>query len=339
MHFSEVFIPHFYNKQSECHFFDGSCIFFCILQTIIFFLRYAKNYLRSGFTFSSEKICISLLFIQLSFERFESRYLAALLAQTLPISETMNFFDAFIIYLACGAPFGVYYFVNHRNRQNRSYFKTILISIFWFPFAFGLFQKYVTKKLPDSFLSKKEKLRDEEIIKTKKDLEQILLKDNNGVSIFEIREIIERYIGLTDAVENQDDSGATDSRFFEIAGNKNVLLSNKCYQRRNRKLLSFHQTLAGQDFLELISGFVSRFSVTREIEKTSLILVELLNDEKTKKGLKSIFNGRPQRLEKVHVQKSEKELWINDRQQPQPANALQISMNAAGARINSPIKD
>jgi hypothetical protein len=261
------------------------------------------------------------------------------MAQTLPKIKAMNFFDIFIIYLACGAPFGVYYFVNHRKHHPHAFFKTILISLFWIPFAIGLWQRYVTKKLPNPIFSKKEVLREEEILETKKHLENIFIKNKSGIPIFELREIFDRYIGLTDSVLNQDNSIETRSNFFEIAGNENAGIAAKCYQRRNRKLLFFHHTIAGQDFLKTISECVSRFPNDAEIENISLKLVGLLNDETTEKNLKSLFNGKKQSREEIRVQKPEKELWINDRQPPQTANTLRISVNPAGARINSPIKD
>lgn len=257
----------------------------------------------------------------------------------MPNSKAMNLFDAIIIYLACGAPFGVYYFVNQRNRQNRVFFKPVLILLFWFPFAFGLLQKYVTKKLPESVLFKNEILKEQELVETKKDLEQIFIKNNFGISIFEIKEILERYVGLTNALENQADSDEADTHFFEIAGAENSQLASKCHQRRNRKLLSYHQTLAGQDFLKLVDKFVSRFPLNEEIGKISRKLVNLLNDEITGKSLTMIFDGRKQSRTEISVQKPEKELWIHDLPQPQTAKTLRISMNPASAKINLPIKD
>src|SRR5688572_2946946 len=49
----------------------------------------------------------------------------------------MNPNDFLIIYLACGAPFGVYYFFDKRNAlpSNRLWLKTFLMVFFWIPFA------------------------------------------------------------------------------------------------------------------------------------------------------------------------------------------------------------
>lgn len=251
----------------------------------------------------------------------------------------MNFFDLFIIYLACGAPFGVYYYLTQRNGNNRTFFKTVLISLFWLPFAFQLLRRYITKELPNSILAKKDFVRDEEILAVKKELEDIFIKNKFDISVFELREIFDRYVGLTETALNQNDSNETNSEFFEIAGNKNTRLASKCHQRRNRRLLFFHHTLAGQDFLQVISEFVSRFPADEEIGKTALKLVGILNDEATKKNLKLLLKSKMQSREEIPVQKPEKDLWIHDLQQPPTAKVIRISMNTAGARINSPLKD
>ncbi len=251
----------------------------------------------------------------------------------------MNFFDLFIIYFACGAPFGVYFYLNRRSAENRIFFKTALVSLFWIPFAIKLTRKYITKRFTNSILAKKDFVRDEEILKAKKDLENVFIKNKFDISIFELREIFDRYTGLTETALNQDDSVETDSEFFEVAGNKNIRLASKCHQRRNRKLLFFHHTVAGQDFLKVISEFVARFPNDERIGNAALKLVGILNDETTEKSLKLILKNKMQSREEIHVQKPEKDLWIHDLQQPPTADALRISVNTAGARTNSLLKD
>lgn len=252
----------------------------------------------------------------------------------------MNFYDFIIIYLACGAPFGVFYFVSHRKSESRVLIRTFLITLFWFPFAFRLLQKVITKKLPHAPLSKKEILRDEEITETKKNLERVFLKHDPKFSVFELREVFDRYIGLTLAAENQEAMTTPEnSLVFKVAGNQNAELASICHQRRNRKLLSFHQTLAGQDFLKLISEFATRFSDAVQIENISLKLVELLDDEKTGKSLRKLFRGKKQSAKNATVSKTEKEIWITDLQTQSSVNALQISTNQTAANIRLPIKD
>lgn len=250
----------------------------------------------------------------------------------------MNFFDIIIIYLACGTPFGVFHIVNNRRWENRVLIQTIFITLFWFPFAISLLRKFVESKSDNSVLSKQEILRDEQITETKKNLELIFLKTKPKQSIFELREVFDRYVGLTLARENQDASAPENSLVFKIAGNESFELASKCYQRRNAKLLSFHQTLAGQDFLKLIAESVSEFPVDSEIENHALELVRLIEDEKTEKSLKTIFRDARQSANELRVSKTEKEKWITDLQKPSRANNLQVSMNRAG-KITLPIKD
>lgn len=256
----------------------------------------------------------------------------------MPKIKAMNFYDFIIIYLACGAPFGVFYFVNHRNQESRVLIRTFLITIFWIPFAFGVLKKAISSKTPHTALSKQEILKDEEINEAKKNLERVFLKRDSTLSIFELREVFERYIGLTLAQENQETEAAENSLVFKAAGNQNFELASKCHQRRNRKLLSFHQTLAGQDFLNLISDFVSHFPNDEDIENFSLKMANILEDKKMEKKLRNLFKGRQQSAESERVLKTEKEKWTTDLQKQSPVNSLQASMNQT-VKITLPIKD
>lgn len=254
-------------------------------------------------------------------------------------SSAMDFFDLFIIYLACGAPFGVYYFVDHRDRSNRVFFKSLLVALFWFAAAFQLLRKHFAKGMTRAGRSGQLSFRDDEILETKKRLEAVLIKDKAGATVFEVREVLDRYTGLTCAAFDRDQQTAPDDEFFRMAGNENAPLAARCHQRRNRKLLFFHQTLAGRDFLKTISGYVSRFPDDPEIGKISLKLVRLLRDEETEKRLKLIVGGRLQSRDQTSVPETEKEIWINELQQPSTARPLQMSMNSAGAKIRLPVKD
>ena len=52
----------------------------------------------------------------------------------------MNWNDLIIIYLACGAPFAVYYYLQNRNlnEKNYLYLKTLFRFLVWIPDAFRL---------------------------------------------------------------------------------------------------------------------------------------------------------------------------------------------------------
>lgn len=256
----------------------------------------------------------------------------------MPKNKVMNFYDFIIIYLACGAPFGVFYYVDHRNRESRVLIRSLLITIFWIPFAFRLLKKIVGKKPNHAILSKQEILKDEEIGEAKKNLERVFLKHDSALSIFELREVFERYVGLTLARENQETEAAENSLVFKAAGNQNFELASKCYQRRNRKLLSFHQTLAGQDFLNLISDFVSRFPNDEDIENFSLKMANILEDKKMEKNLRNIFKAGQQSAESERVLKTETEKWTTDLQKQSPVNSLQASVKQT-VKITLPIKD
>ncbi len=112
----------------------------------------------------------------------------------------MNSLDFLIIYLTCGAPLGVFYFLQNRKAQNDNQFwlKTFFTFIFWFPFGLRLLRNHINKKFfaGKRIFSKSEK-KETEIFLFQKQFEEILQKSKLQISIFEFREAIERYVGLT----------------------------------------------------------------------------------------------------------------------------------------------
>ncbi len=173
----------------------------------------------------------------------------------------MNSFDFLIIYLTCGAPLGVFYFLQNRKEQNgiRLWLKTFFTFIFWLPFGFRLLlQNKVNKKLFTNIkIFSKSQKAETEIFLFQKQLEEILQKSNLQISIFELREVIERYVGLTLAKDCENaKTTETEKEVFQIANSRNVEIGAICLNRRNLKRLTLHQIQARQDFFQVISQLV-----------------------------------------------------------------------------------
>ena len=98
------------------------------------------------------------------------------MAQSLPIFIMMNLSDLIIIYLALGAPLGVYFNINNRNRfsPTKLWIKTIFIFILWFPFLFKLVlgKKIFTQKIYGQSNGKKD--IEKEIYRVIKNIEALL---------------------------------------------------------------------------------------------------------------------------------------------------------------------
>ncbi len=226
----------------------------------------------------------------------------------------MNQTDFLIIYLACGAPFGVYYFLQNR-RKNTSLFwlKTIFTFVVWLPFGVRLFRKKVTFDRSQSLMVNKEK----SLNSIQKQIETILLETNLQISIYNFREIFERYIGLTLANSGESKNTIeTEKEIFRISKSSNTELAAICYHRRNRKRLFFHHTLARQDFLNIIAKIAELNSARNKFGSLAVEFVKILDDTKAQKTLEKMFAETSQTDKQFAVQNSEKDLWKSERRNP-----------------------
>jgi hypothetical protein len=228
----------------------------------------------------------------------------------------MNSLDIFIIYLACGAPVGVYYFLQNRGsiQSNTFWLKTLFTFLFWMPSAFFLLRQNKSLKIASVFsfdkTSQLDSKREERFQSIQKRIEKNLLDGKLKISIYELREIVERYIGLSLAAENESEEVCKqEAEIFRISEIKNIELGAVCLKRRNRKRLSFHQTEARKDFLHLIKQLSESDSNVKDIKSQAIELVKLLKDLKAQAALEKNFAGHLQTGETIRVQALEKNLW------------------------------
>lgn len=241
----------------------------------------------------------------------------------------MNLIDFFIVYLAVGAPFGIYYFFMNRLQTNteRLWIKSALTFIFWIPFAVFLLSrnKSVKKSLYQivnaSAIDSDE--RGKSINSIQKEIEKIFLESNSAISIYQLRETIERYTGLTLALEPADSNNAAlDQELFKIAPTSNVELGAICLKRRNRKRLNFHQIYARQDFLYLIEQLIEADSDETRLKQQSIKLTDILGDTEAQRALLKIFAESAQTAARADVQSLEKDLWKPEIRKPQLARRI-----------------
>jgi hypothetical protein len=176
----------------------------------------------------------------------------------------------------------------------------------WIPFSFRLLQRKVTSKLNFD----KNIVSDSEIEVIQKEIEQIVFENNTKLSIFEFREIFERYVGLT-LNKKQTRIGENETEIFRVAKRENVKLGAICLHRRNQFKLKYHQTLARRDFLKVINEFQSK-----KLQVSSLKLFRILEDDEAEKTL--------------NVNKSELDVWNTN----QPNFTRKMSLTLQTSAIN-----
>jgi len=253
----------------------------------------------------------------------------------------MNAVDFIIIYLACGAPFGVYfYFQNHsRNQPKTRWLKTVSAFVFWIPFALFIICKSKSIKnlfTPDFNKKFSGNLKIERnLYSVQKTIEKILLESRSEILLFEFRQTIERYAGLTLLIQNAAAKiPGQEKEIFRVVETKNIETAALCLQRRNRKRLAFHQTKARQDFLHLIRDLSASVSDTTKFENSVGEFVNLLDDSTAQKSLEKLFAVSLQTDNPQSVRQLEKVLWKTETLKPLITKPISVRLQITNSTTN-----
>lgn len=250
----------------------------------------------------------------------------------------MNLRDLLIIYLACGAPFGVYYFLQNRNRTETKilWLKSLLRFVVWIPFAFRMVARtsFLTNLYNNGFAKSSESdLKTEmEIEEIKKTFERNLSEAAPGLSIYEFREAFDRYAGLSIEVKNDNrDISPAEAELFRITNHSNKKLAEICLNRRNRKRLSFHQKIARRDFFELCKKLFDNSAEPQTLIAKADRLSVLLDDFEARRLFENLSHETLQFQENQNVINPEKEIWNSEKHKPPTDTKISTNLQALTA--------
>ncbi len=258
----------------------------------------------------------------------------------------MNLRDLFIIYLACGAPFGVYYFLQNRNHPETKilWLKSLLRFVFWIPFAIqivarkSLFTNLYAYRFDKS--SNSDAKKEIEIEEIKKLFENTFAEQDISLSIYEFREIFDRYVGLSVEIQSENEEfSPSETEIFRITNHSNKNLAEICLHRRNRKRLSFHQKLARRDFFEIFNRIFDKSSEPQTLFDKTLKLADLINDSEAREILEKFSKESLQTQAQQNVRNLEKELWNSEKHKPLTENKISTNLQALTATANLSNKD
>ena len=230
----------------------------------------------------------------------------------------MNLTDFLIIYLACGAPFGVYFFLQNRKKfpALRLWMKFFLTVFVWFPYAFLLLHDFITKKSTAGKSLKKSAVAERLV-----EIQKSILEQQSGapvkISPFEVREVLERYAELTLSCRTDgDDPTASEKEVYRVALRQNLDIGAECLHRRNRQKLLFHQTLAREDFLKIIVRLKNSISDPEMLEKLTAELTGILKDPEAQEAVAAVFDEKQQSGDQYAVRKVENVVWNSTEHKP-----------------------
>ncbi len=255
-------------------------------------------------------------------------------------SSSMSNLDLTIIYLACGSPFGAYYFLRTKEKNLFSLICSIGVTLLWMPYAVSLFHTNVAsrfrKRVFDekaiSVLNESSKLD-----RLKKEFEEFLPKSRSSLSLFEFRELIERYSGLSIASKSDEDKlTCPNAELFGLAGHSNPGLASIILNRRNRLKLDAHLTDARLDFLKCLSQMFESADNTEKLRGHSHEFVTLLNDAEAASEIETIFRSISLVQTQPLVKVPEYDLWSLEKQPPLINNPNSKKLKVLAATKTSP---
>lgn len=254
----------------------------------------------------------------------------------------MNQFDFFIIYLTCGAPLAVFYFFQNKNevKNHNLWLKTFLTFLFWMPLGFRLLRTQILK----SFQSKKAESAknseiESEVFLFQKYLEELLRTSNLPISIFEFREVFDRYVGLTISQNNKSSSTEIGKEIFQIADVRQLEISVICLNRRNQSRLKFHQIQSRKDFFRIIEQLAL---VTPHLEKFTNSTGEffrLINDAEAQKMNSELLFDKFEARKDFVATGSENFLWNTESYNLPQTKSNLIRFQPLARTAKSSIKD
>ena len=241
----------------------------------------------------------------------------------------MNLLEALIVYLSIGASFGVYYFLQERNLKFgfKLWSATLAVAFFWFFFAFYLIFPLAGKYTSRLFSSDWKRENSIEAAAQKLFSSYSLIPQSpEKIPFFQFREIVERYVGLTLAAQNAEETNSIENRseLFVVAGRKQELkLANRCLRRKNLSRLETHQARARRDFLQIcaeslasVSQYDNKFE---DFLKTAVKFTEQINDA----GATGFLTNKKERKNAAQIASSEQEKAAPHNLQTQQSFILQ----------------
>lgn len=258
----------------------------------------------------------------------------------------MNLRDLLIIYLACGAPFGVYYFLQNRNRTETKllWLKSLLRFVVWIPFAIRMVARnsFFTNLYNNGFdrASETDLKIEQEIEEIKKSFEKQVSEAAPAFSIYEFREAFDRYVGLSTEIRDEHKNISTaESELFRITNHGNKKLGEICLNRRNRKRLSFHQKIARRDFFEICKKLFDNSAAPQTLVAKAVRLAVVLDDFEARQMFENLSHDALQFQEKQYVRNPENEIWNSEKHKPLTDNKISTNLQALTTAANLSNKD
>lgn len=209
----------------------------------------------------------------------------------------MTIVDILIIYLAFGSPLAVYRYLETRGAGTfQRIAQAALALLFWIPSVVRIgyrhlsnadfIEGFVSRNNLDSFGKRLAGICDELTVE--------LMGLGRDVPLYDVREVLERYVGLSVVQDSGIERGNDESNdLFDAAAHSNRALAAACLMRRNRRRLQRHHTRARQDYLSLFENLPSSgVGTSPRLLRIGIDLAGRLDDHEAIEALITLANSR-----------------------------------------------
>lgn len=195
----------------------------------------------------------------------------------------MNLSETLVIYLACGAPFGVEYL---QRPTDRSFvfvaFGVFLRFILWPVAAVRMLYRLLVHsselllELPDA--------GEQRLALIRSKFEAIIHSEQGSPRVFEFRDTFMRYTGL--ARSDSRTAGNGIAEIFEATDHNDVTLASACLNRKNAARLERHREQSRREFLQLISNISTNGDSLSQILQLSMKTADEVGDRELAERLR-----------------------------------------------------
>jgi hypothetical protein len=207
----------------------------------------------------------------------------------------MNIADIIIIYLAFGSPLMVYrYLVNRDLERSRRILIALLTLACWIPMAARLGYRYLTNAYFGKVFVSRRTLDavNGHLAEIRCVMKSELMQANASVSMRELSEILERYVGLTVAIRDASTGKYEKSLDLFVNAGKERELVTRSLISRNRGRLGRHHIRARRDLLDLFERLLDRYPTAQPAIELVVKIAHQLGDDETADFLKAVEESR-----------------------------------------------
>lgn len=244
---------------------------------------------------------------------------------------SMDLIQAAIIYIACGAPFGVHHLMSNGRSGPSSRLKALLLTLGWVAYLPAICHRFVKARLSDRNFSTQGKpvgITPQAVRECSRAIEAFAGRNGTGPGIYEIRNAVERFAGISELLENEtDDESRRFEGFSKISDHPEPLLAEAVLARRNRAALEDHRSRALEELIEIHGELSHRAGRDSDLDQAFARLTGLYGDREIAGRIsREDFFRHRESLNKVTRPRVLGDRWRSSKD-PQLNQGLSLSIN------------